>query len=110
VKRVLLDEGVPRPLKQFLPDFDVRTVQELGLAGRSDAEILQAAKEGGFAIFVTTDKNIQYQQNASLRVIPIYELPTTSWPKLRSRVEEIIAGIKALLPERGDLDILNVDE
>jgi hypothetical protein len=97
-------------LKQSLPDFDVQTVQEIGLAGASDAEILKAARERGFDVFVTTDKNIHHQQNASLRAIPTYELPTTSWPKLRSRIDEICAGIKALAPERGDRDVLNVDE
>jgi predicted nuclease of predicted toxin-antitoxin system len=108
VRKILLDEGVPRPLKDALKNCAVDTVQDIGMAGRMDQEVLRRAEEGGYDVFITTDKNIRHQQNMSHVRIPIYELPTTSWLKLKANLKELIAEIEALAPERGGE--INVDE
>lgn len=61
--RVLLDENLPRRLKdEFAADVDVVTVHERGWAGMKNGELLAlAAKE--FDVFVTMDAGIEYQQN-----------------------------------------------
>jgi len=40
-------------------------------------------------VFITTDKNLRYQQNLASREIAIIVLPTTQWPALRVRADEI---------------------
>jgi predicted nuclease of predicted toxin-antitoxin system len=50
--RVLVDECVPRRLKRHLPGHEVRTVPEVGWAGKKNGELLRlAARE--FDAFVT---------------------------------------------------------
>lgn len=70
--RVLLDECVPRPLKQQLPEHEVSTVQEVGWAGKRNGELLELIRSSEFEVFVTTDQNIEKQQNirkAGVRVV-----------------------------------------
>jgi hypothetical protein len=61
VKRVLLDENLPRQLKRELSGFGVRTVAEVGWAGIKNGKLLRLA-EAEFDIFVTADQNLSYQQ------------------------------------------------
>ena len=61
--RVLLDECLPRRLRRALPGHEVRTVQELGWAGTKNGELLRRAAAEGFEVFVTVDRNLEYQQH-----------------------------------------------
>jgi hypothetical protein len=39
--RILLDECAPRPLKRELADYEIRTVVEMGWAGKKNGELLR---------------------------------------------------------------------
>lgn len=61
--RILLDENVPRRLKQHLPaDWSVRTVPEQGWSGKQNGELLELSQTE-FDVFVTMDRGVEYQQN-----------------------------------------------
>ena len=62
--RVLLDESLPRELKEELSAHQVQTVPEMGWAGKKNGELLRLANER-FEVFVTPDKNLPEQQNLS---------------------------------------------
>jgi hypothetical protein len=61
--RILLDECAPRPLKRELTDYEIRTVVEMGWAGKKNGELLRLMSQEGFTILLTTDQNLRYQQN-----------------------------------------------
>ena len=63
--RVLLDEQIPRHLARELSGHNVRTVQQEGWAGLKNGELLRRAADAGFEVFVTADRNLQFQQNLS---------------------------------------------
>jgi predicted nuclease of predicted toxin-antitoxin system len=63
--RVLLDESVPRRLGFALADHFVRTVQQVGLQGYANGELLRAAAKD-FDVLISGDTNMSYQQNQSL--------------------------------------------
>ena len=70
--RVLLDECVPRPFKQQLPEHQVSTVQDRGWAGKRNGELLALIRSSDVEVFVTTDQNIEKQHNvrkAGVRVV-----------------------------------------
>lgn len=73
--KVLLDECTPRVVKKRIPAHDIRTVQEMGWAGIKNGELLTLA-EPLFEVFVTTDKNLRYQQNLSQRKLAFILLPS----------------------------------
>ena len=60
--RVLLDECLPRRLKQLISGHEVKTVPESGWAGKTNGELLSLAHEQ-FDILVTVDRNLPAQQN-----------------------------------------------
>ena len=81
--RVLFDQGTPVPLRLSLSKHSVSTAYELGCATLKSGELLCVAEERGFEVFVTTDANLQYQQNLAARRIAVVVLSTTSWPRIR---------------------------
>lgn len=52
--RVLLDECVPRPLREELPGHDVKTVAESGWSGAKNGELLRLAAQR-FDVLLTVD-------------------------------------------------------
>ena len=74
------------------------TVQEEGLAGTRNGDLLARA-EGGFDVFLTADKNLRYQQNLAGRTIAIVEVPTNRLPLLRPIFIQISEAIDRIKPE-----------
>ena len=62
--RILLDECVNPRLKSAFPGHEVKTVPEMGWQGLMNGELLVLA-EAQFDVFVTLDKNLEFQQNLS---------------------------------------------
>ena len=48
--------GSPAPLRSSLKDHTVRKTKDIGWDTLSTGELLRAAEDGAFEIFVTTDK------------------------------------------------------
>lgn len=95
--RILFDQGTPAPLRRELADHQVVTAYEAGWSNLVNGQLLQAA-ESAFDAFVTTDKNLRYQQNLEGRRLAILVLPTTSWPKIRDHAAEVRAALTSLKP------------
>ena len=62
--RILLDECVPRRFRRELPEYEVRTVPEMGWASFTNG-VLLAAASGKFDVLVTTDQRLSYQRNVA---------------------------------------------
>lgn len=75
MKKVLLDENLPRPLKKhFSSDFDVVTVADLKWQSLKNGQLLQAIIDESIDILITADRNLQYQQNLAKYPIQIVVL------------------------------------
>jgi hypothetical protein len=96
--RVLFDQGTPAPLRTFLSGHEVVTAFEMGWAELSNGKLLSAAEAAGFAVLLTTDKNLKYQQNLSMRKVAILVLPTTQWPVIREHTDEVASFVDAASP------------
>ena len=75
--RLLLDECVPRRLKEELLGHDAKTVQDMGWAGIKNGALLRLAN-GQFDALVTVDQGIKYQQNLSGLTIGIVVMAAAS--------------------------------
>jgi len=71
---VLLDQGVPAPLRHHLTEHSVKTASQQGWGTLSNGELLKAAEAAGFHVLLTADKNLAYQQNLKERAIAIVVL------------------------------------
>ncbi|MFM8886600.1 MAG: hypothetical protein ACKOKC_09335 [Chthoniobacterales bacterium] len=103
--KVLFDQGTPVPLRRYLADHNVATAAELEWSLLTNGELLAAATEAGFEIFVTTDQNLRYQQNLKNRTIAIVVLMSASWPRIEKRAGSIAQTINAL----GKSDYIEVE-
>jgi hypothetical protein len=96
--QVLFDQGTPAPLRQFLLNHQVSTAYERGWSTLKNGELLQAAEFAGFAVLVTTDTNLKYQQNLANRRIAVVVLSTTSWPRIKAHVESVVVAVNSATP------------
>jgi len=94
VRRVLLDENLPRLLKRELSTYEVRTVAEVGWAGIKNGELLRLA-ESEFDIFVTADQNLSSQQPLATFQLGIVVLRART-TKLEDLLPLVPAIVKAL--------------
>ena len=61
--RVLLDECVPKAFGRSLIGHSVRTVPQVGWAGKKNGELLGLMSAAGFQVFLTVDQGVRHQQN-----------------------------------------------
>ena len=91
--RVLFDQGTPAPLRHALVGHSVETAFELGWGTLQNGALLAAAEAQGFEVFLTTDKNLKYQQNLVGRRLAIVVLSTTSWPRIRAASAKVLEAV-----------------
>ena len=63
--RALLDHCVPRSLRLLLLGHEVRTARQMGWASLRNGDLLAKAA-GEFDVLLTTDQNLESQQNPPL--------------------------------------------
>jgi hypothetical protein len=91
--KVLFDQGTPAPLRKALTGHVVATAHEQGWSELENGSLISAAEENGFEAFVTTDKNLKYQQSLTGRRMAIVVLLTTSWPRIQLHLPAVVTAI-----------------
>lgn len=86
--KILIDESLPRHVKHMLAHYKADTVQELGWSGIQNGELIAKA-EPEYAVFLTADKNLRYQQNMAGRKLALIILPTNRLSIVKKLADEI---------------------
>jgi predicted nuclease of predicted toxin-antitoxin system len=92
--KILLDECIDRRLAKELPDYDVKTVPQMGWAGVKNGQFLTLTASE-FAVFITVDRNLSFQQN-----LPQFEIAVIILQVQSNRLSDL----KPLVPRV--LDVL----
>src|SRR5258705_2848957 len=89
--KLLLDENLPKRLKQDFPEHDIYTVRDKGWNGKKNGELLELMRSEDFDALLTFDKNLQYQQNFQKFSLPVLVLnaPDNSYETLSHLVPNI---------------------
>ena len=95
---ILFDHGTPRGIARFLLGHTVTRAKQRGWDTLSNGDLLAEAERAGFDVFVTADKNIQYQQNLSGRKIAVVVLSTPQWPLVRLHTAKVAEAVNAATP------------
>ena len=95
---VLLDQGTPVPLRRHLSHHIVKTANQQGWATLANGDLLAVAEAEGFEVFVTTDKNLRYQQDLEGRRIAVVVIGHAQWPSLEPHVALVVAAIDQAAP------------
>ncbi len=96
--RVLFDQATPVPIRPFLTGHAVSTAAHEGWDKLQNGDLLNAAEAAGFEVFLTTDKNIRYQQNLTGRKIAIVVLGQGRWSLIKPHVAQVVAAVNAATP------------
>lgn len=96
--RVLFDNGTPRGVASGLPGHTVEECRWHRWDTLRNGELLDAAEAAGFDVLVTTDRNMQYQQNLMHRKIAIIVLGNGRWRLIRNNLAEIAAAVASATP------------
>ena len=88
--RILLDEAVPKRLGTLLVGHEVFTVPNSGWAGVKNGKLLALAATR-FDVFLTTDQNIEFQQN--LAALPIAILVVVAQSNRLVDIEPLVPSI-----------------
>jgi hypothetical protein len=73
--RILLDESLPRDLAPLIAGHDVTTVQAAGGSSTKNGRLLALAA-ARFDVFITADRNLEFQQN--MATLPIAVLVSSA--------------------------------
>jgi hypothetical protein len=92
--RILLDECVHSKVGNHLPGHTVQTVPSAGLRGLRNGQLL-ARIGNAYDVFVTSDKNIEYQHNPSKLPLPIVILNTRG--NMWEDIEPVLPQLRELL-------------
>jgi hypothetical protein len=89
--KVLLDECVDRRFSRYIAGHEVKTARDMGWGTIKNGELLAlAAKE--FAVFVTVDRNLSFQQN-----LPEFDIAVVVLRARSNRLADLQALVPALL-------------
>lgn len=83
---VLLDNGTPRGVAAALVGHTVEEARARGWDTFKNGELLAAAETAGFDVFVTTDRNLRFQQNLTGRKIAVIVLSKGRWKLIKPRL------------------------
>jgi predicted nuclease of predicted toxin-antitoxin system len=102
--KILIDESLPRYLKQPLEAHQVFTVQEMGWTGIQNGVLLAKANRE-FDVLLTADKNLRYQQNVSGLALAILVFPSNRL----SVVKGLVPRLQSVLATLGRGEIVELD-
>lgn len=96
--RVLFDQGTlrsPAKIVDRARRFDrIRT----RLVNAGNGDLLNTAEREGFEVLVTTDGNLQHQQDLRAWSIAIVVLTTTSWPRIERDIPAVVRAVNGAAP------------
>lgn len=96
--RVLFDNGTPRGVAPALVGHVVEEARAFAWDNLTNGALLAAAEAAGFDVFVTTDKNLRYQQNLSGRRLAIVVLGKARWKSIKLRLAAIHQAVSSAKP------------
>ncbi|MCC6330222.1 MAG: DUF5615 family PIN-like protein [Acidobacteria bacterium] len=97
--KLLLDECVTSYLKPEFVGHEVSTIDEAGLKGLKNGNLLKAASDK-FDVLITVDQNLRFQQNLKTLAISIIILKThpSTFPKLKPLVPKALEMLENIEP------------
>jgi len=108
--KILIDECLPRKLKNELPDHEVKTVPEAGWAGTKNGALLRLMA-GVFDVFITIDNNMEDQQQLAAQPVAFVVLSAFNnkletllplMPNVRAALETIQPGQVVKIKAKSD--------
>lgn len=100
--KLLLDENLPKRLKQDFPEHEIFTIREKEWNGIKNGELLKLLVDNSFDALLTFDKNLQHQQNFLKYTITVFVLTAKinqymELTKLTPKIKEYLKNEQMLI-------------
>ena len=105
--KILLDNNVPRLLRNNLPGHQVDVALQFNWHTLSNGELLDQAESEGYQLLITADQRIPHQQNLSRRNIAILIITGNRRPHVSRALTAINDTVNSMNP--GEIRILEID-
>ena len=105
--KILLDNNVPRLLRNNLPGHQVDAAPQFGWHTLSNGELLDRAENEGYQLLITADQRIPYQQNLSHRNIAVLIITGNRRQHVNRALAAINDAVNSMSP--GETRILEID-
>lgn len=105
--KILLDNNVPRLLRNNLPGHQVEVAVQFGWHTLSNDELLDRAESEGFQLLITADQRIPYQQNLSRRNIAVHIITGNRRRHVSRALTAINDAVNSMSP--GETRTLEID-
>jgi hypothetical protein len=96
--KIPFDNGVPKPIARSLTRHEVTFARQIGWHELENGELISRAERAGYAVLLSTDKNIRYQQNLLGRRIALVVLGNSQWPFVRQHLDKIADVVSNAAP------------
>ena len=107
--KILLDESLPRKLRNdFGKDHEVWTVRDKGWLVKKNGELLKLIMNESFELFVTADRNLQYQQRVEKLPLTIAVLRGSD--NRRSTLQNLIPFLFQRINEGNLTNVIEISE
>lgn len=93
--KLLIDENLPKILKQHFPEHDIYTVRDMGWQSKKNGELLALMLSENFDVLITFDKNLRHQQ--SFAKYPIAVLVVNAWGNSMPFLEPLLPQMRQVL-------------
>ena len=103
---ILLDECIPRKIRRSLPGHFIKTVAEMGWAGRKNGLLLRSMASERFEVLLTVDRNLRYQQNLGEAGIAVIVLMAVS--NRMEHLAPLLPSVFAALDLIGPGDVVEI--
>jgi hypothetical protein len=104
--KLLIDECIDQRLAKELRGYEVKTVPQMGWAGIKNGNLLRRAEQQ-FDVFITVDRNLEFQQNLSQFDIAILVLQATT--NRLADLKPLVPHILATLPNAKKGSLVNIE-
>ena len=104
--KLLLDECAPKRLRNDFPNHEIRTLDEVGLKGLKNGELLSAAVSQGFDALITVDRRMPFQQNLAQLNLALIILVATPcrYEQLKLLVPKALLALETIKP--GEISLI----
>ena len=96
--KVLFDQCTPKALREALPEHDVQTAHQAGMADLENGKLIEEAVKRGYDLLVTADRRMQEQQEIEGKPLRVVVLTRPEWDKAKSQIKEIRQAIATAEP------------
>lgn len=95
--KILLGECFDRRFARDFPEFEIKTVPQMGWAGVKNGDLMKLA-EANFDVFITVERNLSFQQNLTQFDIAVVVIRCKSnrWVDLQPFASKIIGVFPTL--------------